>query len=225
MEFPLCTYYYGPSYDLFSLYILGLVMAPFFLLFVALPFKLVFVFISFLFDRCTSEPQGSFDACEYVLKNLAARHKGAFYRFNSRRLVCLLPERHLYLEVERNIYAQLRIHKEYPHKTTIWKRRLRFGEVSHDRMIGWIRCVETLVEKSEKFLLNLLSGEQRCAYCREWLESNVSTVRCFQCNAPYHLDCFQVNSGCAVFGCREQQATATIHFATSIHDKVKSHTG
>jgi hypothetical protein len=170
MEFPLCTYYFGPSYDLFSLYILGLVMAPFFLLLVALPFKLVFVFISFLFDRYTSEPQGSFDACEYVLKNLAVRYGGAFYKFNSRRLVCLLPERHLYLEVERNIYGRLRIYKEYPHKTTVWKRRLRSGEVSHDRMIGWIQSAEMLAEKPEKFPLNLLRSELRCGYCREWLE-------------------------------------------------------
>jgi hypothetical protein len=205
--------------------IIGLFAAPFFFFFVILPLKIFLVVLSFLFDRYTSEPQGSFDASEYVLKNLAANYGGVFYKFDSRRLVCLLPERHLYLEVERNIFAQLRLHKEYPHKTTIWKRRLRFGEVSHDRMIGWIRCAEMLSEKPEKFPLNLLSSEQRCAYCREWLESIVSTVRCFRCNAPYHLECFQTNSGCAVFGCREQQATATMHSATSIHDKVKSHTG
>lgn len=206
--------------------ILGLFAGPFFLLFVVLPLKILLMIISFLFDWCTSEPQGSFDACEYILKNLAARHGGAFYRFNSRRLVCLLPERHLFLEVERNIFAQLRIFKEYPHKTTIWKRRLRFGEVSHDRMIAWIRCAEIFdVEKPEKLPLNSIGGEQRCAYCKEWVELNGSRVRCFQCNAPYHLDCFQANSGCAVFGCQEQQASATMHFATSIHDKVKSHTG
>ena len=205
--------------------IIALFAAPFFFIFVVLPLKSILMIISFLFDRYTSEPQGIFDASEYVLRNLAARYGGAFYKFNSRRLVCLLPERHLYLEVERNIFTQLRIHKEYPHKTTIWKRRLRFGEISHDRMIGWIRCAEMLPEKPEKFPLNLLSSEQRCCYCKEWLESNVSTVRCFRCNAPYHLDCFHTNSGCGVFGCRDPQAIATMHSATSIHDKVKSHTG
>jgi len=129
------------------------------------------------------------------------------------------------MEVERNISVRLRIHKEYPHRTTIRRRRLRCGEVSHDRMIGWIRCAEMLVEKPEKFPLNLLSSEQRCAYCKEWLESNLAIVRCFQCNAPHHLDCFQANSGCGVFGCREQQALATTQSLPSIHDRVKSHTG
>ncbi len=151
MEISSHCWYPFPTFDLFSLYILGLVMAPLFLLFVALPFKLVFAFISFLFDRYTSEPQGCFDACEYVLKNLAARYGGVFYKFNSRRLVCLLPERHLFLEVDRNVLVGLRIHKEYPHKTTIWKRQIRFGEVSHDRMIAWIQCAEKLVEKPVEF--------------------------------------------------------------------------
>jgi hypothetical protein len=225
MEFEYC-FHCGPLIEwLIVLPIIGLFAAPFFFFFVVLPLKIFLAIISFLFDRYTSEPQGSFDACECVLKNLAARYGGAFYKFNSRRLVCLLPERHLYLEVERNIDARLRIFKEHPHKTTIWKRRLRSGEVSHDRMIGWIRSAEMLVEKPEKFPVTLLSGEQRCAYCREWLESNLSTVRCFRCDAPYHLDCFHTNSGCSVFGCREQQAPATIQSATSIHDKVKSHTG
>lgn len=40
-----------------------------------------------------------------------------------------------------------------------------------------------------------------CPYCQTPVSASAESVRCPGCDSPYHKDCWQENSGCAVYGC------------------------
>jgi hypothetical protein len=220
MEFECCDWLFS---EIFAWMVISYFLAPILFLIVVLPVKLFLTGLGFLFYRYTAEPQGVFDAAVYVLQEIAKRFGGVFYAFTPKRAVCLLPSSNLFVEVERTIGVQLRIHKDLGHKKTIWKKWLRCGEVTGDQMIGWIKTAEISAEERSKLPVHSLEVDQRCAYCKEWLEAGHDCIRCFQCSAPHHLDCFRSNAGCAVFGCDLQRAPATMGFARSTHGTVKSH--
>src|SRR5436309_8642540 len=56
---------------------------------------------------------------------------------------------------------------------------------------------------SRKEMVKNEASPSRCPYCREkiWAISELSLV-CSGCCTRHHAQCWQENSGCAVFGCR-----------------------
>src|SRR5262249_35114204 len=51
--------------------------------------------------------------------------------------------------------------------------------------------------------------DPKCPYCKNTYESNDRVLWCFKCRAIHHLECWNANSGCAVFGCEGKMATIT----------------
>lgn len=40
-----------------------------------------------------------------------------------------------------------------------------------------------------------------CPYCRAPIEDETELKKCPECDEPHHVDCFEENGGCTVFGC------------------------
>jgi hypothetical protein len=192
-------------------------------LFVIVPVKLLLWLISFLHCWLVIEPPGTMDAAEFVLMEIAKRESGSCFRFNSRQLICVMPQRDLYLEVRWDILVRLTIYKQWADQTrTVWKRWLRSGEASEDLITTCIRYVEHLSTKPKDIQIRTILSEERCAFCKQWLDKVCSSIRCFNCSAPYHLECMEMNGGCATFGCASQLAAAATDFAKSIRDKARN---
>ena len=45
-----------------------------------------------------------------------------------------------------------------------------------------------------------------CPYCRAAISEQDEQVSCEGCDTPHHLDCYQENGGCTVFGCNKAPA-------------------
>ena len=190
-------YWFG-SIGFIEFFLLGIFCVPFFLIFIFIPFKIVFGTISFLYDRYTSEPQGAFDASEYVLKELAERWNGASYKFDSQHLCLLVPSRNLYILVTKDVRSSMTIYRDLPGTRIKNKRVLSCGEVSFENFQNWIL-------KTEEVRIHSRFSNEYCAYCKECV-LNKDAIRCFRCDAPHHLDCYQNNGGCSVYGCNVMSA-------------------
>ena len=187
---------YPESIGFIEFLVLGIFCIPFFLIFVFIPFKIVFGTLSFLYDRYTSEPQGAFEASEYVLKEFAERWNGVSYRFDSQHLCFLAPSRNLYILVTKDVRSSMTIYREL-HGTRIVKTRLlSCGDVSFENFQSWIL-------KTEEVRIHSCSSSEYCAYCKECI-LDMNAIRCFRCNGAHHVDCYQSNGGCSVYGCNQK---------------------
>src|SRR5262249_39581585 len=72
--------------------------------------------------------------------------------------------------------------------------------------------------KSSSDFKNLLAEElldAKCPYCRNVFHSVDRVMFCDRCNALHHLDCWNTNSGCAIFGCEGKKAANIKKIATN----------
>lgn len=53
--------------------------------------------------------------------------------------------------------------------------------------------------------LQEVSTDQHCAYCKESIGDGAPVTSCAVCRTPHHQECFHLNGGCSVFGCRSRQ--------------------
>lgn len=50
-----------------------------------------------------------------------------------------------------------------------------------------------------------VQSHPNCAYCKESILDGSAIASCGRCNTPHHQECFNLNHGCSVYGCRSQQ--------------------
>jgi len=47
----------------------------------------------------------------------------------------------------------------------------------------------------------------KCPYCKAEIELGTVVVACDECGSPYHLECWNSDEGCAVYGCQGRIAS------------------
>ena len=52
-----------------------------------------------------------------------------------------------------------------------------------------------------------MTGSGNCSICMTGVETGDESTSCPACQAPYHLECWTENGGCAVYGCSQVPAT------------------
>lgn len=52
-----------------------------------------------------------------------------------------------------------------------------------------------------EYLQSQDDGEVICLICQSTIERNEPKSVCTSCNRPYHIECWEQNKGCAVYGC------------------------
>jgi Prokaryotic RING finger family 1 len=53
----------------------------------------------------------------------------------------------------------------------------------------------------------MYAGETICAICQTAFQPQDTNTVCPECKAEYHLECWQENGGCAIYGCAQVPAT------------------
>jgi hypothetical protein len=56
-----------------------------------------------------------------------------------------------------------------------------------------------------KLPMHEVMSQPNCAYCKESILDGSAVAFCGRCNTPHHRECFDLNRGCSVFGCRSQE--------------------
>jgi hypothetical protein len=52
-----------------------------------------------------------------------------------------------------------------------------------------------------------ISVDASCPYCKNHFSATEFVILCDKCKSIHHLDCWNANSGCGIFGCEEKQAS------------------
>jgi hypothetical protein len=42
-----------------------------------------------------------------------------------------------------------------------------------------------------------------CPFCQFTVKNDITLVICSTCGIPHHLECWELNGGCTIFGCKE----------------------
>jgi hypothetical protein len=97
-------------------------------------------------------------------------------------------------------------------------KRLRPNELNEFALMDLVHKAETLAALCSAPTLIIpvqpVGSDSCCAYCKESLIDTTDVVYCSSCNTAHHVDCFELNAKCAVFGCASsvtiQPQSATI---------------
>ncbi|HET6266565.1 MAG TPA: RING finger protein [Acidobacteriota bacterium] len=84
-------------------------------------------------------------------------------------------------------------------------RRVRNSEIEDLELSGMIELADSLAQfrnpLSAEIPVHAIDSQQRCAYCKESLDTKLPLIRCAACATPHHRECFELNGHCAVYGC------------------------
>jgi Prokaryotic RING finger family 1 len=61
-------------------------------------------------------------------------------------------------------------------------------------------------------LFNNNSPDASCPYCKNHFLPSELVMLCDKCKSVHHLDCWNANSGCGIFGCDEKKASKIEEF-------------
>jgi RING finger family protein len=56
------------------------------------------------------------------------------------------------------------------------------------------------------------SADTACPYCKNHFQPSDLVMLCDKCKSVHHLDCWNANSGCGIFGCEEKRASKIKQF-------------
>ena len=65
-------------------------------------------------------------------------------------------------------------------------------------------------------LFNNNPSDASCPYCKNHFLSTEFVILCDKCKSVHHLDCWNANSGCGIFGCDEKKASKIEEFVRRI---------
>jgi Prokaryotic RING finger family 1 len=84
-------------------------------------------------------------------------------------------------------------------------RRVRNSQIEDMDLPGMIELADSLTKfrnpLSAEIPVHAIDSLQRCAYCKESLDSKSPLIYCAACATPHHRECFELNGHCAVYGC------------------------
>lgn len=61
-------------------------------------------------------------------------------------------------------------------------------------------------------LLNHSNADTACPYCKNHFSPSEFVILCDKCKSVHHLDCWNANSGCGIFGCDEKKTSRIEEF-------------
>lgn len=89
------------------------------------------------------------------------------------------------------------------------KKRVWNTELENLPYLEILRLVEDFADVCAAPLAEIplqeIASEQHCAYCKESIGDGAPVTLCSLCKTPHHRECFDLNGGCSVFGCRSHQ--------------------
>lgn len=56
------------------------------------------------------------------------------------------------------------------------------------------------------------TADTSCPYCKNHFSPTEFVILCEKCKSVHHLDCWNANSGCGIFGCEEKKASKIEEF-------------
>jgi ABC-type nickel/cobalt efflux system permease component RcnA len=69
----------------------------------------------------------------------------------------------------------------------------------------FVRANRMTSSRFDKLTINKVLNAA-CPYCKNHFQPNEHVMFCEKCNAMHHLDCWNANSGCGIFGCESKKA-------------------
>jgi len=146
-----------------------------------------------------SEPNAVFEGCEYSLTELHRAGLGTlFHKFPG---LVFVSNDGAMIEIQRFWRIRMTIRLAGDRQDWRIRRSLRAGDVLESMFLNEIKLAQDRARLTQNVLaLQPSVSEARCAYCREQI-GNDTPILCDRCSTPHHVECFELNNGCSVFGC------------------------
>ena len=95
-----------------------------------------------------------------------------------------------------------------------FRRRSRAEEISllHNTEEDFERPNKKLASTHYEVLYNQTTQDTVCPYCKNHFRLSDLVMLCDKCKSVHHLDCWNANSGCGIFGCEEKKASKIEQF-------------
>jgi hypothetical protein len=104
---------------------------------------------------------------------------------------------------------RLEIHQGWGMAEFFFPAHRNFGRTHLELLSSWLSRFLSDYESQSKIVLAItISGDARCPYCREPLESSAEKViQCIRCGAKLHENCWKENKQCTTWGCESSVAS------------------
>jgi len=83
--------------------------------------------------------------------------------------------------------------------------RVRNSQIGDLDLSGMIELGNSFLQfrgsLAKEIPVHAVNSTQRCAYCKESLDTKLPLIHCAACATPHHRECFELNGHCAVYGC------------------------